>query len=81
MTSRIQDDDLRLAYVLQYCTKSLYDKVKHIADNRDKSFAYRMIWQELCRRYDQPHVIARYCENRLQMFPRFAANDAESLEE
>ena len=26
-------------------------------------------------------MIARYCENRLEMFPRIAANDAEGLEE
>ena len=58
VASRIQDD-LRLAYVLQHCTKLVYDKVKHIAGSRYKSFAYRMIWQELCERYGQPHVIAR----------------------
>ena len=81
VASRIQDDDLQLAYVVQHCTKSVYDKVKHIAGNKDKSFAYRMIWQELYARYGQPHVIARYSENCLQMFHRLAANDVEGLEE
>ena len=81
VASKVHDDDLRLAYVLQHCTKPVYDKVKHIAGNRDKSIAYRLLWQELYERYGQPHIIAHHCENRLQQFPRLVANDAEGLEE
>ena len=81
VASKVHDDDLRLAYVLQHCTKPVYDKVKHIAGNRDKSIAYRILWQELYKRYGQPHIIAHHCENRLQQFPRLVANDAEGLEE
>ena len=81
VASKVYDDDLRLAYVLQHCTKPVYDKVKHIAGNRIKSTAYRMLWQELYERYGQPHIIARHCENRLQQFPKLIANDAEGLEE
>ena len=63
VASKVHDDDLHLAYVLQHCTKPVYDKVKHIAGNRDKSIAYRILWQELYERYGQPHIIAHHCEN------------------
>ena len=81
VASKVHDDGLRLAYVLQHCTKPVYHKIKHIAGNRDKSFTYRILWQELYERYGQPHIIAHHCENRLQQFPKLVANDAEGLEE
>ena len=81
VASKVHDDDLRLAYLLQHCTKPVYDKDKHIVGNRDKSTAYRILWQELYERYGQPHIITHHCENRLKQFPRLIANDAEDVKE
>ena len=81
VASRITDDDLRLAYVLQHCAKPVYEKLKHIASDKNKSRAYRKVWQELYERYGQPHVISRCCERRLIKFPKAAFSDADWLED
>ena len=67
VASRITDDDLRLAYVLQHCAKPVYEKLKHIASDKNKSRAYRKVGQELYERYGQPHVISRCCERCLTL--------------
>ena len=81
VASRITDDDLRLAYVLQHCAKPVYEKLKHIASDKNKSRAYRKVWKELYERYGQPHVISRCCERRLIEFPKEAFSDADWLED
>ena len=77
---KIKDDDLKLAYLLQHCTKRVYDKVKHLAGDRNKYKAYRLVWRELYERYGQPHVVSRCCEKRLQELPKIGVNDPEGLE-
>ena len=81
VASRITDDDLRFAYVLQHCAKPVYEKLKHIAGNKNKSRAYREVWQGLYERCGQPHVISRCCERRLMEFPKAAISDADWLED
>ena len=40
IAARVTSDDLRLSYLLQHCSKEVYDKIKHHASGLDKSQAY-----------------------------------------
>ena len=76
----VNNDDLRLVYLLQLCSKRVYEKLKHFAGGPDAGVCYRAVWLELCRRYGQPHVIGRYCEERLVNVSKIGQLDAEGLE-
>ena len=80
IADRINSDDLKLVYLLQHCSKRVYDKVKHYAGGPDKRQCYKLVWQELYERYGQPHIIGRYCEQRLLELPKVGQYDGENLE-
>ena len=80
IAERVSSPDLRLAYLLQHCTKNVHDKVKHYACETNKQLAYEAVWKELYERYGQPHIISRSCEQRLSNVSKISQNDAESLE-
>ena len=50
IAERVNSPDLRLAYLLQHCTKHLHDKVKHHACESNKQLAYETVWKELYQR-------------------------------
>ena len=78
--SKVATDDLRLVYLLQHCSEKVYEKVKHFAGNIDAHTGYNLVWQELFRRYGQPHVISRCCEERLLKVSKFSQHDVDGLE-
>ena len=80
VAERVNSDDLRLVYLLQHCSKRVYEKLKHFAVGPDARECYRAVWQERCRRYGQPHVISRCCEERLMNVSKIGQHDAEGLE-
>ena len=80
IADRIISGDLKLVYLLQHCSKKVYDRIKHYAGGPDKQQCYRMVWQELYDRYGQPHIIGRCCEQRLLELPKVGPYDGESLE-
>ena len=41
IADRIASDDLKLVYLLQHCSKPLYEKVKHCASGPDKRLCYK----------------------------------------
>ena len=72
--------DLKLVYLLQHCSKRVYDRIKHFASGPDKRYCYDIVWRELYDRYSQPHVIGRHCEERLLEVGKINLHDSESLE-
>ena len=80
VAERVNSDDLRLVYLLQHCSKRVHEKLKHFAGGPDARVCYRAVWQELYRRYGQPHVISRCCEERLMNVSKISQHDAEGLE-
>ena len=80
IADRISSDDLKLVYLLQHCSKSVYERVKHYAGGPDKRQCYQKVWRELYDRYGQPHVVGRHCEQRLLDLPKVGQYDAEHLE-
>ena len=80
IADRIRSIDLRLVYLLQHCSKRVYNRIKHFASGPDKRYCYDMVWRELYDRYGQPHVIGRYCEERLLEVGKINQHDSESLE-
>jgi len=80
IADRIRSDDLKLVYLLQHCSKTVYERIQHYASGPDKHRCYEMVWRELFERYGQPHIISRYCEQRLQELPRVGQYDFEGLE-
>ena len=80
ITGRVNSSDLRLAYLLQHCTKHVHDKVKHYACESNKQLAYESVCKELYQRYVQPHIISRCCEERLANVGKIAQTDVEGLE-
>lgn len=77
---RVSSADLRLAYLLQHCTKQVHDKVKHHGCGTDKIQACEAVWRELYERYGQPHIISRCCEQRLAAVPKITQCDGDGLE-
>ena len=57
IANRIHGNDLKLVYLLQHCSKGVYDRVKHYAGGPDKRQCYKLVWQKLYDRYGQPHII------------------------
>ena len=79
IASRVATDDLRLVYLLQHCSKRIYEKLKHFAGGANPTIGYNQAWQELYRRYGQPHIISRSCEERLLKVTKLSQNDVEGL--
>ena len=52
---------------------------QHIADIHDGQYSYDLAWDELKRRYEQPHVIAQTCEEKLLEFPKIERDVADRL--
>ena len=80
IADRITSDDLKLVYLLQHCSKRVYDRIKHYAGGPDKHQCYQMVWRELYDRYGQPHIVGRHCEQRLLELPKVGQYDPEGLE-
>ena len=80
IADRIRSIDLKLVYLLQHCSRRVYDRIKHFASGPDKRHCYDMVWRELYDRYGQPHVIGRHCEERLLEVGKISQHDSESLE-
>ena len=80
IASRVATDDLRLVYLLQHCSKRIYEKLNHFAGGANPTIGYNQAWQELYRRYGQPHIISRSCEERLLKVTKLSQNDVEGLE-
>ena len=80
IAGRVNSPDLRLAYLLQHCTKLVQDKIKHHACESNKQLAYESVWKELYQRYGQPHIISRCCEERLVSIGKITQTDVEGLE-
>lgn len=80
IAARIGSDDLRLAYLLQHCSRDVYEKIKHHASSPDKRLAYEAVWRDLFERYGQPHIITSCCERRLADLPKISQFDTNGLE-
>ena len=80
IADRIRSIDLKLVYLLQHCSRRVYDRIKHFASGPDKRHCYDMVWRELYDWYGQPHVIGRHCEERLLEVGKIGQHDSESLE-
>ena len=71
--------DKKLSYLLQHCNQKVAEQIRHYADYQGTQCSYEMAWEELRRRYGQPHVIAQACEERLRAFPNMLDKDPEIL--
>ena len=80
IADRIRSIDLKLVYLLQHCSKRVYNKIKHFASGPDKRYCYDMVWRELYDWYGQPHVIGRHCEERPLQVGKINLHNSESLE-
>ena len=80
IADRITSDDLKLVYLLQHCSKRVYDRIKHYAGEPDKHQYYQMVSSELYGRYGQPHIVGRHCEQRLLELPKVGQYDPEGIE-
>ena len=80
IAARVTSDDLRLSYLLQHCSKEVYDKIKHHASGLDKRQAYEDVWKDLYERFGQPHIIGRCCEERLSEVSKIIQFDSDRLE-
>ena len=80
VAERVNSDDLRLVYLLQHCSRRVYEKLKHFAGGPDARVCYRAVWLELYRPYGQPHVISRCFEERLMNESKIGQHDAEGRE-
>lgn len=80
IAGRVSRADLRLAYLLQHCTKEVHEKVKHYGSDMNKQRARERVWKELYERYGQPHIIRRTCEQQLSNVGRISQTDVEGLE-
>ena len=69
----------RLSYPLQHCSAEVVDNIQHCADIHDGQNALDTALEELKRRYGQPCIIARACEQRLSSFPKLDKDVAERL--
>ena len=80
IAGKVNSPNLRLAYLLQHCTKLVHDKVKHHACESNKQLAYESVWKELYQRYGQPHIISRFCKERLASVGKITQGNVEGLE-
>ena len=69
----------KMSYLLQHCSPQVYDNIQHFADIHDGQYSYDLAWDELKRRYGQPHVIAQACEEKLLEFPKIERDIADRL--
>ena len=77
IAARVTSDDLRLSYLLQHCSKEVYNKIKHHASGLDKRQAYEDVWKDSYERYGQPHIIGRCCEERLSEVSKITHFDSD----
>ena len=69
----------KMSYLLQHCSPQVCDNIQHFADIHDGQYSYDLAWDELKRRYGQPHVIAQACEEKLLEFPKIERDVADRL--
>ena len=64
IAGRVGSDDLSLAYLLQHCTKAVYDKVKQLTCSLLKRVAYETVWRDLQYGSDMSNfiIISGCCE-------------------
>ena len=69
----------KMSYLLQHCSDKVCQHIQHLSDIHYGSCAYDLAWDELKRRYGQPHIIAQACEEKLINFPKIERDVAERL--
>ena len=69
----------KMSYLLQHCSSEVGQNIQHFADIHDGEFAYDLAWDELKRKYGQPHIIAQACEEQLLGLLKFDKDVAERL--
>ena len=74
-------EDKKLSYLLQHCNQKVAEQIRHYTDYQGSQCSYEMAWEELRRRYGQPHVIAQSCEERLRAFPNMLDKNPGNLEQ
>ena len=65
--------------LIQHCSERVRQHIQHFSDPHDERSPYDLAWEELHRRYGQPHIIAQACEECLLEFPRLDRDIAEWL--
>ena len=69
----------KFSYLMRHCSERVRQHIQHFSDLHDGRSPYDLAWEELHRRYGQPHVIAQACEECLLEFPRINRDIAEQL--
>ena len=65
--------------LMQHCSERVHQHIQHFSDLYDERSPYDLAWEELHRRYGQPHIIAQACKERLLEFSRIDRDISERL--
>ena len=76
---KLSHDDMRLLYLLQYCTSQISQTLEHLVNETDGN-GYQKARYSLFERFGQPHIVACSCEQKILDNPRIKAKDFEGLQ-